>query len=205
MRLLVGSQNRGKLEEYRLLLAPLGLELLTPQSMGLEIDEAEGTTSLEENAIAKARLYARRSGLLTLAEDSGLFVDALGGAPGVLSARFGASDRERIEALLMKLQGMPRGKRGAHFVCVIALTELGKLLGVFQGEVAGEIADKPRGSSGFGYDPVFFLPELGKTMAQLSLEEKNRISHRGRAARKALNFLQRLASGVPIDTGQKQT
>ena len=123
-------------------------------------------------------------------------MDALGGAPGVLSARFGASDRERIDRLLGDMKGVPREKRGARFVCVIALAEPGKPLGVFRGEVAGEIADGPRGSSGFGYDPIFFVPGLGRTMAQLSPEEKNRISHRGQAARKALTFLERLASGA---------
>jgi len=170
--------------------------LVAPQELGLEIDEAEGTTSLEENAIAKAKLYAQKGGLLTLAEDSGLFVDALGGAPGVLSARFGASDRERIDRLLGELKGVPREKRGTRFVCVIALAEPGKLLGVFRGEVAGEIALEPRGSSGFGYDPVFFLRGLGKTMAELSPEEKNRISHRGQAARKALTVLHGLLTGA---------
>ncbi len=169
--------------------------MVAPQELGLEADEAEGTTSLEENAVAKAKLYAQKGGLLTLAEDSGLFVDALGGAPGVLSARFGASDRERIDRLLGDLKGVPREKRGARFVCVIALAEPGKPLGVFRGRAAGEIADEPRGSSGFGYDPVFF-PGLGRTMAQLSLEEKNRISHRGQAARKALAVLRGLLTGA---------
>ena len=192
----MGTRNRGKLGEYRLLLANSGFELVAPQELGLEADEAEGTTSLEENAVAKAKLYAEKSGLLTLAEDSGLFVDALGGAPGVLSARFGASDRERIDRLLGDLKGVPREKRGARFVCVIALAEPGKPLGVFRGEVAGEIADGPGGSSGFGYDPVFFLRGPGKTMAELSPQEKNRISHRGQAARKALTFLEPLASGA---------
>ena len=132
-------------------------------------------------------------------------MDALGGAPGVLSARFGASDRERIERLLGELKGVPREKRGARFLCVIALAESAKVLRVFRGEVAGEIVLEPRGPSGFGYDPVFFLPRLERTMAQLSLQEKNRISHRGKAARKALGFLERLASVQPIDTRLDQT
>jgi XTP/dITP diphosphohydrolase len=196
LRLLLGTRNRGKLGEYRLLLASSGFDLVTPQELGLEVDEAEGTTSIDDNAVAKAKLYARKGSLLALAEDSGLFVDALDGAPGVLSARFGASDRERIDRLLAELKGVPREKRGARFVCVIALAEPGKLLAVFQGEVAGEIALEPVGSSGFGYDPVFSLPGPSRTMAQLSPEEKNRISHRGQAARKALIFLEQLASGA---------
>ena len=114
----------------------------------------------------------------------------------MLSARFGASDRERIDRLLGELKGVPRERRGARFVCVIALAEPGKPLGVFRGEVAGEIASGPRGSSGFGYDPVFFLRGLGKTMAELSPEEKNRISHRGQAARKALMVLRDLLTGA---------
>jgi len=196
LRLLLGTRNRGKLGEYRLLLASSGFELVTPKELDLEVDEAEGTTSIEDNAVAKAKLYARKGNILTLAEDSGLFVDALGGAPGVLSARFGASDPERIDRLLAELKGVPREKRGARFACVIALAEPGKLLAVFNGEVAGEIALEPVGSSGFGYDPAFFLPGAGRTTAQLSPEEKNRISHRGQAARKALIFLERLASGA---------
>ena len=192
----MGTRNPGKLGEYRLLLARSGFELVAPQELGLEADEAEGTTSLEENAVAKAKLYAQKGGLLTLAEDSGLFVDALGGAPGVLSARFGASDQERIDRLLGDMKGVPREKRGARFVCVIALAEPGRPLGVFRGEVAGEIAGGPTGSSGFGYDPVFFLRGLGRTMAQLSPEVKNRISHRGQAARKALTVLRGLLTGA---------
>jgi len=189
MRLLLGTRNRGKLAEYRLLLAGQGLELVTPDELGLVLEETEGAVSLEENATAKAMAYAEKEGLLTLAEDSGLLVDALGGATGVLSARFAATDWERIERLLREMKGVPRGKRRARFVCAIAVAEPGKLLGVFGGEVSGEIAPEPGGSSGFGYDPIFFLPLFGKTMAELSLEEKNRVSHRGQAARKAIAFM----------------
>ncbi len=154
----------------------------------------EGAT-LEENAAAKALHYHRLSGLLTLAKDSGLEVEALGGEPGMRSARFAgesACDEDNIRLLLHRLEGVaPEGRR-ARFRCVMAVAASEATVELFTGECPGVIAEEPRGRGGFGYDPVFLVPELGQTFAQLSAEAKNRLSHRGRAAREAAGFLRRL-------------
>jgi XTP/dITP diphosphohydrolase len=151
----------------------------------------EKTGSYRENAIAKAVTWAKATGLITLADDSGLEVDALGGAPGPVSARYGGleTDRERYELLLKKMEGIPWPQRTARFRCVIAIAYPDGEVHTFEGVMEGLIALEPKGEHGFGYDPVFFLPELGKTVAQLTLEEKNRLSHRAQAARKARDFL----------------
>jgi len=189
LRLLLGTGNPGKAREYRALLVRPGLEVVLPRELGIETAEEETAPSLDENARTKALFYAGKGGLLTLAEDSGLFVDALGGEPGVLSARYGLTDAERIARLLARLQGIPAEQRQARFRCAIALARPGELIGTFHGELVCAIAQEPRGSGGFGYAPVFLVPGLGKTLAQLSLEEKNRVSHRGLAARQALALL----------------
>jgi len=151
--------------------------------------------SLEENARLKATVFAGKSRLLSLADDSGLEVDALGGEPGPLSARYageGASDRDRVNYLLSRLKGVPWEKRSARFRCVIVIATLGGKVEVCSGECKGFITFEPRGEEGFGYDPVFYLPELDKTMAELPPEVKNQVSHRGQAARKAYQILERL-------------
>jgi len=151
--------------------------------------------SLEENARLKATASAARGQLLALADDSGLEVDALGGEPGRLSARYAgekASDRDRIGYLLAKLEGVPWERRSARFRCVIAIATPGGKVGFCSGECLGIITFEPRGEGGFGYDPVFYLPELGKTMAELTPEIKNQVSHRGQAARKVPQVLKRL-------------
>jgi len=181
-----------------MLLEGLPLLLTTPAEEGIDLEVEEAGRSFEENAVAKATAYAPLSGLITLADDSGLEVEALGGEPGVRSARYageGASDGERIDYLLGKLKDVPDGERAARFVCVIAVATPEGEVELCQGECPGIIAREPRGEGGFGYDPVFYLPELGRTMAELNLEEKNRISHRGRAAQKARAILERLARG----------
>ncbi len=158
------------------------------------VDETGG--SLEENARLKAVAYAARSQLLALADDSGLEVDALGGEPGVLSARYageGASDSDRVNYLLLRLKDVPWEKRTARFRCVIAVATPGGRVELCSGECPGFITFEPRGSQGFGYDPVFYLPELGKTMAELPMELKNQISHRGQAARQVRQALAKLA------------
>jgi XTP/dITP diphosphohydrolase len=151
--------------------------------------------SLEENARLKATALADKSQLLALADDSGLEVDALGGEPGRLSARYageGASDRDRIDYLLAKLKGMPWEKRSACFRCVIAIATPDGKVEFCSGECRGFIAFEPRGEQGFGYDPIFYLPELDKTMAELPLAIKNQVSHRGQAVRKVYQVLERL-------------
>jgi XTP/dITP diphosphohydrolase len=159
---------------------------LAEEGIVAEIPE-EGAT-FQENAAAKAEGYASISGLLTLADDSGLEVEALGGEPGVRSARYAgedSSDQERNDKLLANLVNVPLERRAARFRCVIALAEPGQRARLVEGTIEGSIAHRPKGSNGFGYDPVFFLPERERTMAELPIEEKNEISHRARAVREA--------------------
>ncbi|MEK7280740.1 MAG: RdgB/HAM1 family non-canonical purine NTP pyrophosphatase, partial [Chloroflexota bacterium] len=179
--LLIASHNRGKARELKLLLQDLPYQLLTLEEAGIHEKVDEEGTSLEENARLKAMAYAQRSQLLTLAEDSGLEVEALGGEPGVYSSRYGGakSDRERISLLLKNLSAVPLEKRQACFRSVIALAKPAEEPRLFIGECPGIIVVEPRGQEGFGYDPVFYLPEVGKTMAELPVEVKNQVSHRG--------------------------
>jgi len=193
-KLLLATNNKGKVREYKSMLKDLPFELVSPAELGIktEVDEIGG--SLEENAKLKATTLARESRLLVLADDSGLEVDALGGEPGRLSARYageGASDKDRVSYLLSRLKDVPEGKRSARFRCVIAIATPGDEVELCSGECEGVITLEPRGKEGFGYDPIFYLPGLGKTMAELTLEEKNRVSHRGRAAREAIKLLRR--------------
>jgi XTP/dITP diphosphohydrolase len=185
MRLLVATNNPGKVREYQDLLAGLNVELygLTDLSITTEVDETGQT--FEENARIKAAAYSRMSGLLTLADDSGLEVEALGQAPGVYSARYagkGATDADRYRKLLAALDGVPWEKRAARFRCVIALAWPDGRIETFQGRCEGVIAFEPKGTNGFGFDPVFYMPEYNCTMAELPEETKNQVSHRARAA-----------------------
>jgi XTP/dITP diphosphohydrolase len=185
--LLVATNNPGKLKEYEDLLAGGGLplEITSPAREGLRLEVEESGKTFEENARIKALTYARASGLLTLADDSGLEVDALGGAPGVHSARYagpGATDVDRYRKLLGDLQQIPAGKRTARFRCVIALARPDGQVLTADGVCNGEIGLGPRGAHGFGYDPIFVVEGYdGQTMAELVPEIKNRISHRARA------------------------
>lgn len=195
-RIAVGTRNSHKLDEIRGILdAGRGLEIVGLDDLAVpytpEEDAVEVYDSFIGNAMAKAAFYAARTGLPTLADDSGLAVDALGGAPGVRSKRFsgrpdlsGAElDRANNQLLLERLRDTPPERRTAHFVCVAALAlPDGRSLAVI-GTVAGRIAQEPRGQGGFGYDPLFLLPDLGVTFAELSPDEKNRLSHRARAFR----------------------
>ena len=195
-KLLIATNNRGKLREYAGLLGGLPFQLVTLAEAGIAADIQETGSTMAENAVQKATAYARLSGLTTLADDSGLEVDALGGEPGPLSRRYAGenvSDRERNEYLLGKLQGIPWEKRGGRFRCVIAIATPGGKVETCEGVCEGIIALDSKGEGGFGYDPIFQLPEPGRRMAELTLEEKNRISHRARAAEKARAILQRLA------------
>ncbi len=189
---MLATNNKGKLREYRRLLFKIPFDIITLADLGITIDVTETGATFEENAILKATTFASASNLLTLADDSGLEVDALGGAPGVRSSRFAgenATDTERIEFLLAKLKNAPSKNRAAQFRCVIAIAEPSGRVEIGSGSCQGLIIDKPRGINGFGYDPVFYLPELEKTMAELTLREKNLISHRARAAEKARAIL----------------
>lgn len=191
-RLLLATQNPGKVRELGQLLSEAPYQLVSLDAVGLTGDVAETAETLEENALLKARTYAHLSGLLTVADDSGLEVEALGGEPGPLSKRYAgldASDEQRVQYLLSRLKGVPWARRQACFRCVMALVSPGGEAITVEGVCDGMIALEPHGKTGFGYDPIFFLPELGRTMAELSPAEKNRISHRGKAARKLLELL----------------
>jgi|YNPNPStandDraft_1061719.scaffolds.fasta_scaffold55576_2 XTP/dITP diphosphohydrolase len=192
--LLLGTNNPGKLRELRELLSPLPLELYSPAELGLAVFVPEDGQTLEENALAKARAYAQASGLPAVADDSGLEVKALGGRPGVHTARYGGeglSDAERRRLLLRELLATPWEARQARFRCVLALWWCGQEY-LVEGVLDGFIALEERGTGGFGYDPIFFVPELGRTLAELSAEEKNAISHRGRAGQNMRALLLRL-------------
>ena len=194
-KLLVASRNPGKIREYSELLADVPFTLTSLDTQGLSQEVEENGATFEENARTKAETYAMYSGLLTLADDSGLEVDALSGAPGVHSARYGGpglSDEERVELLLGNLQQIPWDKRGARFQCVIAIAGPFQETVEVEGVVEGVIQYEVKGANGFGYDPVFYLPELGLTMAELHLEKKNSLSHRSQAARKAVVLLQNM-------------
>ncbi len=194
-KLLLATNNKAKVREYRSLLKALPFELVTLREQGITRVVSEVGESLEENAELKALALAAESQLVALADDSGLEVDVLGGEPGPLSARYageGASDKERIDYLLARLGGVPWEKRSARFRCVIAIATPEGGVGFCSGECWGLIIFEPRGEEGFGYDPVFYLPRLNKTMAELSLEVKNSVSHRGEAARKVPSVLARL-------------
>ena len=195
-KLLLATNNKAKMREYKSLLQGLPYEVVTLAEQGITTVVDEAGESLEENARLKATALAAESQLLSLADDSGLEVDALGGEPGPLSARYageGASDIERINYLLARLKDVPEEKRTARFRCVIAIATPDEEVKICSGECRGFITLAPRGEQGFGYDPVFYLPELGKTMAELPLELKNQVSHRGQAARKARELLKKLS------------
>lgn len=192
--LYLASGNAGKLKEFRVLAESSGkdwqLELLPEYAELPEFEEAAPTFA--ENAAGKAFYYSRGSDGIVFADDSGLVVPALGGAPGVLSARYagpGASKEQRIAKLLFEMRGFEGANRNAYFVCVIAAIRNGRAVAVVSEKVDGEILDSPRGSDGFGYDPVFYFPPLGKTFAELRAEEKSQHSHRGKAFRRLLEVL----------------
>ena len=195
-RFLIGSANPGKLREYREILAGLDVELVSPSELDpVPAEPREDADTFAANATAKARAYSLASGLPTIADDSGLEVYALRGAPGIRSRRFFGEDataHERNERLLAMLEGVE--DRSARFVCVTALASPDGHVELFEGEVHGEMAEAPRGEGGFGYDPIFVIAGDGRTMAELPSEEKHRISHRGLAGAKLRS---RLASGWP--------
>lgn len=196
--LLLATNNPGKVREYTELLAGTGFCLVTPADKGLEIDPAETGQTFAENAVIKAEALATASGLVTLADDSGLEVDALDGAPGVRSARYagdGATDADRNALLLKNLKDVGAARRTARFRCAIAIAGGGYSTRVVEGTVEGVIASEPQGSGGFGYDPIFYLPELGRTMAESTPQEKNSLSHRARAAAKAAVILAEIRRG----------
>lgn len=216
-RLLIATNNKGKVKELQDLLKDTGIELVTPAQIDLDLDVAEDGNTYAENATKKAVAFARVSGLISLADDSGLEVDALDGAPGLYSARYGSpdggklSDAERRAFLIQTLQGKPRPWTARfHATITIAVPEAlwsqaarrlhvqehalsgSPAIQIIEGFCEGEIIPEERGAGGFGYDPIFLLPELGKTMAELSMDEKNRLSHRARAVMNAKQILEQI-------------
>jgi XTP/dITP diphosphohydrolase len=186
--MVIATSNRGKLQEIRQLLLDIDINLLSPDDLGLELDIDETGRTYAENAELKARAAAQACRLPALGDDSGLEVEALGGAPGLHTARYAGprtSDADRYRLLLARLEGVPPEQRAARFRCVVAVATPGGDVAAAEGTVEGRIAYEPAGSNGFGYDPVFYLEEYGCTMAELPDGVKNRISHRARAVQAA--------------------
>ena len=193
LRLLVASSNQGKLREYRALAAPAGasVELAFLPNFDSLPEFEEIWPTFAENAAGKALHYSRLAEGMLIADDSGIVVPALGGAPGVRSARYagpGASDADRNQKLLGEMRGKQGAERAARFVCVVAVAESGNVRGLFSASAEGILLEEPRGAEGFGYDPIFYFPAIGKTFAEISRGEKNQHSHRGKAFTKALDF-----------------
>ena len=201
VRVVLASSNPGKLAELEALLDPAGLHVVAQEALGVEPPEETGLTFVE-NALIKARAVCASTGLPALADDSGLVVDALEGAPGVRSARYageGATDAANVARLLESLEGVDAPERGAAFVCVIACLRHARDPRpiVCEGVWEGRILDAPRGAGGFGYDPVFFVEAFGRSAAELSRAEKNAVSHRGRALAQLLRRIDRRSADEP--------
>ena len=190
-RVVAATGNEGKLKEIRAALAQANIEVLGIDALSDPTPVEETGTTFEANAKLKAEQYSLRTHELVLADDSGLEVDALDGAPGIYSARYGSptlSDPARCRAILKALTDTPDAERGAQFVCVLAIAKAGKTLATFRAEVCGTILREMRGDNGFGYDPIFFYPPFNKTFGEVTRDEKEKVSHRGQALRKALEY-----------------
>jgi XTP/dITP diphosphohydrolase len=197
--LLLATSNQGKVRELADLLRPLRIEVVTPRDLGLRLELAETGTTFAENARLKAEAFAVRTGRASLADDSGLVVDALGGEPGVRSARYGGpglDDAGRVKLLLERLRDIPPHERGARFAAALALARPGRPTIEFDGVVEGLIAREPRGTGGFGYDPVFIYPPAGQTFAEMTSGAKAAVSHRGRAMRQFIEYLRQERVGM---------
>ena len=193
--LLIATNNKGKLEELQAILQDTGIRLIRPVDIGLDLDVEEDGQSYAENAIKKAVAFSQASGLAALADDSGLEVDVLEGAPGLHSKRFApipnATDADRRAYLLKQLNGKVR-PWNAWFRATVAIASPGRSVEIVEGICPGEIIPEERGDGGFGYDPIFLLSDIDQTMAELAMEEKNRLSHRGRAVQKAIPILRKI-------------
>jgi XTP/dITP diphosphohydrolase len=194
-RLLIATNNQGKVKELRVLLNDLPVQLVTPEDINLDLEVPEDGKTYAENAVKKALAFAQVSGLTSLADDSGLEVEALNGAPGLYSARYlpkpDSTDADRRAYLLKNLVDKPRPWM-ACFRATIAIAVPDQRVQLAEGECRGEIVPEERGAGGFGYDPIFYIPELGRTMAELGMDEKNRVSHRARAVMNAKPFLEKI-------------
>ena len=193
-KVIFATGNENKLKEIRMIMADMDVEIVSMKEAGCFVDVDETGTTFEENAILKAKAIAQKSGELTLADDSGLEIDYLNKEPGIYSARYMGEDTSydiKNAELLRRMEGVPDEKRSARFVCAVAMVRPDGSCEVVRQTMEGRLAYKPAGDNGFGYDPIFFLPEFGCTSAQLSPEDKNAISHRGKALRAIRNVLQR--------------
>ena len=192
-KLLIATGNKGKFPEMKVKLDGLDLEVLNLRDVGIPpgIEVEEPAMTFEGNAIIKAIMWAKKTGLMTMADDSGLEIDALGGRPGVYSARYvEGTDEDRYKKILEEMKSIPEERRGAQFTCTIAIYDPATdKVRTCNGICRGKIISEPRGNNGFGYDPVFFYDEMKKTIAEMALEEKNEISHRGKALEKAKEII----------------
>jgi XTP/dITP diphosphohydrolase len=196
IKLLISTNNQDKVREFRQILEGLPLEVVTPAELGLQLEVEETGTTFAQNAALKARAFHMATGLPALADDSGLEIDALGGEPGVYSSRYGGLPNGEVKNrfMLQKLEGVPWEKRGARYVCEIAIVDERGRLHRCRGTLRGKIALEPKGEEGFGYDPIFFIPSKHKTVAEMSADEKNAISHRGLAGRRARVLLEKIVT-----------
>jgi XTP/dITP diphosphohydrolase len=205
-RILIATNNEHKLHELEAMLSPLGYTVASPRELGVALHVEERGRTFAENAVLKAEAFRDAAGWTALADDSGLVVDALDGAPGVYSARYGGphlTDAERCARLLRAMDGVPEERRTARFVAVLALASPGRPTVTFEGAVEGFIARQPRGHGGFGYDPIFVHPPTGATFAELSAEQKAAVSHRGRALSQLLTaFTSSSAAGILSQSGK---
>ena len=185
MKVVLASKNAHKLVEIRQIIDKFGFDLVLQSELGVDIDVEENGTTFEENSMIKAKAVMEATGLPAIADDSGICVDALGGEPGIYSARYGfddtLDDRGRLVLLLKNTAHVPAGQRQAKFVCVITFITPDGIVIQSRGEMQGELAFEPHGENGFGYDPIFYYPPLGKTASEMTSEEKNRVSHRANA------------------------
>lgn len=190
-KLIIATRNKGKIKEIREILKDIPVDLVSLDDAGLKKDIPETGKTFEENAILKAKTVGEKTKILTLAEDSGLEVDALNGKPGIYSARYiEGTDKDRYKKVLEELKDVPKERRTARFKAIVALFyPKTKKIDIFEGVSEGYIAEGPKGTNGFGYDPIFYNKELGKTFAEASLKEKNRVSHRAQALQKTKDFM----------------
>lgn len=197
MKLLLSTNNPDKVRELKRILSGLPLEIVTPADLGLSLHVEETGRSFAENAALKARAFHEASGLTSLADDSGLEVEALGGAPGIYSARYGGlpNGEAKNRLLLQQMEGIPWERRDCRYVAEIAIVDEEGRIHRCRGTLEGKVAMEPRGHGGFGFDPIFYVPSMARTVAELTPEEKDRISHRGKAGRCARRVLERLLSG----------
>lgn len=207
-RIIFATGNAGKMKEIQMILADLGMPVVSMKEAGVSVEIEENGTSFEENAVIKARTIMEQTGEITMADDSGLEIDALNKEPGIYSARYMGEDTSyeiKNQNLIDRLQGVPEEKRTARFVCAVACAFPDGRVFTVTRTMEGIIAEESRGANGFGYDPIFYLPEKGCTSAEISAEEKNELSHRGKALRAMRQQLEELLKTQEDDAQENKT